>query len=439
MSEHLNVEQRPFVASREALAADDYVFLHYRLETAHDPWVAATHLCQESSTAQWARPGVDEDLRVRYGARVVGLDVVGEQPIPSWPSPFHSGGIYHVVNAVVAQPIVNFGARIPNLLTTALGEGVFHAAGIASVKLEDVEFPEAFLQRFEGPAFGVQGLRDLLGVHDRPLFTGVVKPNVGLPPEAFAELAEAGLRGGLDIAKDDELLSDVPYSPLPLRTRLVVERLRRVEAETGQRKLFLANITDEVENLLQLHDTVYAIGRDRCAVMLNATPVGLSACRMVAHHAKMPLFSHFDMQAALTRMPFFGVSSVVMTRLLRLCGFDAIIMPGPGPRMVSPVEEIQACVQACLKPWGAIRPSLPVPGGSDWAGTLARMREVIGSIDFSLIPGRGVFGHPMGAEAGARTLHQAWEAIQADRPLVEHAESRPELQAALQAFGGLRA
>ena len=55
----------------------------------------------------------------------------------------------------------------------------------------------------------------------------LVKPNIGLPPEAFAELAYQGWLGGLDIAKDDELLGDVAWSPLSARAEKVGEaRLR---------------------------------------------------------------------------------------------------------------------------------------------------------------------------------------------------------------------
>ncbi|HEY4002059.1 MAG TPA: RuBisCO large subunit C-terminal-like domain-containing protein [Candidatus Xenobia bacterium] len=421
-----------FTASRESLPPDDYVFLHYRFETAGPAEAAAVHLCQESSTAQWCRPGHDEDFRPRHGARLVGLQVMGEIDTPSWASPFHPPGPFREVQAVIAQPVVNFGARLPNLLTVALGEGVFHAPGIATIKLVDLELPDAFLASFEGPRFGIEGLRERLGVFDRPLFIGVVKPNVGLPPAAFAALAEAAWRGGLDIAKDDELLSDVAYSPLQDRLRLCLEGLAR--AGTGG-QLFLANITDEVENLLRLQALVQEIGGDRVALMLNAEPVGLSACRMVARHARVPLFSHFDMQAAFTRMPSFGVSSAVWTSLLRLAGFDAIIMPGPGPRMLTSVEEIQACVRACTRPWGNLRASLPVPGGSDWAGTLARMVEVVGHRDFGFIPGRGVFAHPAGPQAGAASLHQAWQAWMRGATLPDHARHHPELAAALAFFG----
>jgi ribulose-bisphosphate carboxylase large chain len=52
---------------------------------------------------------------------------------------------------------------------------------------------------------------------------GVIKPNVGLPPEPFAQIGFEAWLGGLDVAKDDEQLGDVSWSS-------VEERLRRLGA-----------------------------------------------------------------------------------------------------------------------------------------------------------------------------------------------------------------
>ncbi|NTU54223.1 MAG: ribulose 1,5-bisphosphate carboxylase, partial [Chlorobiaceae bacterium] len=55
----------------------------------------------------------------------------------------------------------------------------------------------------------------------------------------------------------------------------------------------------------------------------------------------------------------------------------------------------------------------------------------VGSVDFGFVPGRGVFGHPMGPRAGARSIRQAWEAIEQGISIESYAEDHPELQAML--------
>jgi ribulose-bisphosphate carboxylase large chain len=198
--------------------------------------------------------------------------------------------------------------------------------------------------------------------------------------------------------------------------------------------MYLANITDEVERLADLHDRAVALGAN--ALLVNAMPVGLSGVRMLRRHATVPLIAHFPFIAAFSRLPMHGIHSRVLTRLQRLAGFDAVIMPGFGPRMMTPEREVLDCVRACLEPMGPIAPCLPVPGGSDSAATLEGLYSALGhSADFGFVPGRGVFGHPMGPAAGAASIRQAWDAIARGVPVAEHAATHLELRTALETFG----
>jgi ribulose-bisphosphate carboxylase large chain len=426
---------KEFFADLSSLVGEDYLLLDYSFECFGDPEQAAAHLCSEQSTAQWKRVGVDEDYRPRHAAKVVALDYSPEQkPLsyPLAPSTQQDRLAWHC-QVQIAHPHRNFGPRLPNLLSAILGEGVFFAPNIPLIKLLNIHLPASFLQHFEGPQFGIAGLRDQLKVYDRPFFFGVVKPNIGLDPEAFSLLAYQAWQGGLDIAKDDEMLADTDWSPVIERTQRLGQWRHRVEQETGTPKMYLANITDEVDNITHLHDQVVAAGAN--AVMLNAMPLGLSAARWLRRHARVPMIAHFPLFAALTRLPYYGVHSRVFTLLQRLAGFDAIIMPGFGSRMFTSATEVLANIEACLDPtFGHIAPSLPVPGGSDSAATLEQVYQQIGHVDFGFIPGRGIFGHPMGPKSGAASLHQAWQAIAQGIPVTEYAHQQPELQAALTAF-----
>ncbi len=421
-----------FFARRGDLDPQAYVELDFTFECAGDPREAAAHLCSEQSTAQWRRVGVDEDFRPRFAAKVLELE---SRALPggfSVPVPDAPAGKVHACRATIAHPHGNFGPRLPNLLSAVCGEGVFFAPGIPLIRLEDIRFPDAYLAGFDGPQFGVQGLRERLQAFDRPIFFGVIKPNIGLPASAFAELGLQGWLGGLDIAKDDEMLADVPWCPLEERAALLGAARLRAERETGVPKIYLANITDEVDRLVSLHDVAVANGAN--AVMVNAMPVGLSGARMLRRHATVPLVAHFPCIASFSRLPGHGIHSRVITRLQRLAGFDAIIMPGFGGRMFTPEQEVLENVRACLEPMGPIKPSLPVPGGSDSAATLEKVHRKLGSVDFGFVPGRGVFGHPKGPTAGAASIRQAWEAIAAGVPVATRAFERTELREALAAF-----
>jgi ribulose-bisphosphate carboxylase large chain len=419
-----------FFADQASLDMESYLSFHYLFECVIDPEEAAANLCQEQSTAQWKRVGVDEDLRDRFGAKVIELNVEAQLERPSYPTPGYEDKKSYRCRVKIAHPHRNFGPKIPNLLTAACGEGAFHSPGIAVIRLVDIDFPRSFLQHFQGPKFGIEGLRDMLGVFDRPIFFGVIKPNIGLSPRPFAELAFQSWLGGLDIAKDDEMLGDVEWSPLRERAELLGQARLESEKITGEKKIYLANITDEVDKLIELHDV--AVERGANALMVNGMTTGLSAVRMLRKHAKVPLVAHFDFVAPLTQIGYFGLRSSVITKLQRLAGFDVIIFPGFGGRMKTDAREVMLDVEACFEPLAHIRTSLPVPAGSQWAGTTANLYKKLETVDFGIVPGRAVFQHPMGPKAGAASLRQGWEAVATGQTLAAYAADHVELRLAIE-------
>lgn len=418
---------------------DDYIIETYFFESTIDPKEAAEHLCREQSTAQWKRIGVDEDFRTKHGAKILDLKIV-EDPSAELKHPpasprearlaWRAGLSWCEVK--IAHPHANFGPRIPNILTAVAGEGAFFSPGITTIKLTDIQFPEKFINNFEGPKFGIEGLRELAKVYNRPFFIGVVKPNIGLDPSEFAKLAFDAWEGGLDIAKDDELLFNTEWSPLIERARLCFDAAKRAEDKTGEKKIFLANITDEADQLIKLHDI--AVENGAGMVMVNVMAVGLSAVRMLKKHAVVPIVAHFDFVAPMSRLPFHGISSEILTKFQRIVGCDIIIMPGFGERMKTSDHEVLSNVNECIRKLGQLKKALPTPGGSDWAGTLPIVYERLKSADFGFIPGRGVFGHPMGPKGGAKSLRQAWESIEKGVPLDSYAKEHIELSEAIKTF-----
>ena len=260
------------------------------------------------------------------------------------------------------------------------------------------------------------------------------KPNIGLQPKDYAQIAYEAWIGGLDVAKDDELVADAYWSRLEERSRFLGDLRRKAEALTGKKKIFQANITAEVDCLAELHDVAVANGAN--AVMLNSMTTGLSAVRVLRKRVTVPLVSHFDLYGAMTQIPFHGVREKVFIKLQRMAGFDAILFSGFDARMKASREDVLENVKACLEPFGNLKPSLPIPAGSQWAGSLPELCQALGTVDFAIVPGRGVFEHPSGPECGARSLHQGWEAVMQGVTLEDYAQSYKELQQAIVARKG---
>ena len=86
------------------------------------------------------------------------------------------------------------------------------------MRLLDVRLPREFLAAYRGPQFGVAGTRSLTGVYGRPLIGTIIKPSIGLTPEATAAQAAVLAEAGIDFIKDDELQADgIPHCPFDAR------------------------------------------------------------------------------------------------------------------------------------------------------------------------------------------------------------------------------
>src|SRR5258708_7719892 len=120
--------------------------------------------------------------------------------------------------------------------------------------------PAAFLDKYQGPQFGVGGTRTLSGVFDRPLIGTIIKPSVGLSPAATAGMVDALAEGGIDFIKDDELQADGPHCPFDERLKAVMRVIDRHADASGKKVMYAVNITGEIDEMLRRHDAVAAAG-----------------------------------------------------------------------------------------------------------------------------------------------------------------------------------
>jgi ribulose-bisphosphate carboxylase large chain len=424
----------------EAIATDEYVTATYYLETPMDIYQAAQALAAEQSTGTWRRVGKETDkLRDKFGAKVVGVypipGEVGKRSLPTSISMSEFGAESTEIKAAILQiafPTIDFGAKLANLLSAVAGN-VFEMGAFTAVKLMDLSFPKPFLERFSGPKFGIRGTRRIVQVENRPLVGAIIKPCVGLEADSLAELAYQGAKGGLDFIKDDELIADTEYNSLEERVKKVMAALKRAEEETGEKTLYAFNITDRVDKICQLHDVVVENG-GKC-VMLNVPTAGLSALRVLAEHTQVPIHCHRDFAAAFTRSPYLGINSTLLTKLFRLAGADQIHIGAVKGKLCETDDEALSDSRACLMNFPSISQALPVSSGGQWAGKALANYQKFGHVDFIHLSGAGIYSHPDGAEAGARSVRQAWEAVLSGISLEEYAKEHAELQSAINYFG----
>jgi len=128
-----------------------------------------------------------------------------------------------------------------------------------------------------------------------------------------------------------------------------------------------------------------------------------------------------------------GMSVAAWAKFVRVLGADVVLYPALQGSLKATKADVETIKRVCQTPIHGLRPSFPAIGGGQHAGTLEVHARLFGR-DFIFLCGGGVVGHPQGARSGARSVRQAWEAVQAGTPVARYARQAPELAAALKAF-----
>ena len=413
----------------------------YFIETAFPLEDAAATMAGEQSTGTFVRvPGETDELRERYAARVESIRESGIADRPSLPGSGlprgSSNPVRRTAEVELSWPLENIGPSLPNLLATVAGN-LFELKPFSGLRLLDIALPGEFADRYPGPQFGVAGTRQLCGVSARPVIGTILKPSIGLPPEATAEQVRMLAEAGIDFIKDDELQSNGPHSPFAERLACVMRVLHRHADRTGKRVMYAVNMTGEIDEMLQRLDLVHR-AEGTCA-MVSVNSIGLPAMSVIRRHAQVAIHGHRNGWGMLGRSPAIGMSFVAFQKFWRLAGVDHLHVNGIDNKFCEDNASVIASARACLTPmFAAPRPGceiMPVFSSGQSAKQAPPTYQAIESTDLIYACGGGIMAHPMGPAAGVVSLHQAWEAAVAGIPLADFAATHAELRAALSAFG----
>jgi 2,3-diketo-5-methylthiopentyl-1-phosphate enolase len=330
----------------------------------------------------------------------------------------------------IAFPEINFGPQIPMLLTSVVGN--ISMAG--RIKVLDIRFPERYVAGFQGPKFGIQGVREVLGVPDRPLLNNMIKPCTGYPPEVGVELFHAAALGGCDIVKDDELLANASFCEVQARVKLYMEAERQVYEETGEHTLYTVNVTDEIPQVFDNARRALELGCN--ALMVNYLATGFPVLRALAEDPEInvPILAHMDVAGALYASEWHGLSShLVLGKLPRLGGADIVVFPAPyGKAPVLP-DKFQVTARNMTFPLYGMKPTFPMPSGGITPKMVPTVMRDLGA-DIVIGSGGGIHAHPDGPVAGAKAFRQAISATMEGRSLKEAAEEYADLKVALETW-----
>jgi len=306
-------------------------------------------------------------------------------------------------------------ANVPQILSGVAGN-IFGMKAVARLRLLDLRIPEEIREAHPGPHLGIEGIRDELGIPERPPTATVPKPKLGWSPKQHAERGYEAWVGGVDLIKDDENLTSQSFNNFAKRVEHLARQRERAEAETGETKSALINVTAETNEAIERARLVAEHGFEYAMVDVVTTGfAGLQTIREATGDLDLAIHAHRAMHAMFTKIEDHGMAMYCLAKLLRLVGVDQLHTGTVIGKLVSPENEVVANMdqlrEAHTDPrdnllgqdWGSIKPAFPVASGGLHPGIVPDMIDLYGP-DVVIQLGGGIHGHPDGSTAGAKAL-----------------------------------
>ena len=362
------------------------------------------------------------------------------------PSAFYIDKKRQIVKIAYTQELFE-ADNMPQIMSAIAGN-VFGMKALNSLRLLDISFPKDIIKAYKGPKFGIQGIRELIKVKKRPLLGTIVKPKVGLNEVEHAKVCGEAWIGGLDIVKDDENLTSMTFNKFEKRIEETFKIRDNAENETGEKKIYMPNITAKLSVMKKRADHVIDNGGEY--IMVDILTIGFSALQEIRDYLddkNIVIHAHRAMHAALTRNKKHGMTMLALAKLMRLIGMDQLHTGTVVGKMEGGKQEVLDINEVITKQkitdnnmtmldqdWGNIKPTLPVASGGLSPLHVPALIEILGK-NMVYQFGGGCHGHPEGTKAGARAIRQAVDATLEGFTLEAYAKNHSELKKAIEKWG----
>jgi ribulose-bisphosphate carboxylase large chain len=340
---------------------------------------------------------------------------------------------------------------IVSFLTLAIGNNQ-GMGDVESLQLQDFYVPQRMLQLFDGPAKDISDLWRILG---RPVVNGgyisgtIIKPKLGLRPEPFANAAYQFWLGG-DFIKNDEPQGNQVFCPLKKVIPLVYDAMKRAQDETGQAKLFSANITadDHYEMCARADFILETFGpdADKVAFLVDGY-VGGPGMITTARRQYPGQYLHYHRAghgAVTSPSSKRGYTAFVLAKMSRLQGASGIhvgtmgfgkMEGGKDDRIIAyMIERDSVDGPFYHQEWYGMKPTTPIISGGMNALRLPGFFENLGHGNVINTAGGGSYGHIDSPAAGAISLRQSYECWKSGADPIEYAKSHKEFARAFESF-----
>ncbi len=339
-----------------------------------------------------------------------------------------------IVSVKYPETIFDVAGGLPQILAIVAG-ALFADVDAKKLRLIDIDLPETITNRFKGPKFGWEGIREKLGKSDpkQPLLGVIMRPTMGLNVEEYAEICYNIALNGADFIKDDEKFVNADYCSYEERIPKIRKLLNQAYKKTGNKTIYIVNITTSAHMLNETAERVEKLGAD--IALIASVCVGLSAIQSISEDRsiRLPIYGHRAGYAAFARSEDFGIETLVLLKILRLVGVDMFSVGIIGGVQATRASDIRNNISAATNSWFNIKASLPVCTAGMHPGLVPLNMKLCVTSNIAIFAGWGVHGHPRGVGDGVKAMKQAIEATLEGKDL--EGVTQKELCTALKTFG----
>jgi len=365
---------------------EEYIIADYELEGSNSLADAAWELAIGQSVGnpnvrnQWE----NDELFIKYSAKVIGsrdnLSLLKR-------------GIVQI-----AFPVVNTNWKedgITQLMVQLMG-GQLDIDNIKYCRLLNLEFPDSVKAFFMGPKYGIKGIREYIGVQDRPVLGAIIKPKTGITPEILLKMVKELVEGGVNFIKEDEILSNPDFCPISVRVPMIMDYIR----QSGKKVIYAVCINSDFPYIIDRVKQVYELGGN--GVHINFWN-GLGVYKAV-RELDLPIFVHFQKSGdkILTdKTHRFSIDFKVICKLAGMMGVDFIHAGMWGGYSSTEKEELKGILDELHS-----HDVLPALSCGMHPGLVGAIEKNYG-IQFMANTGGAIHGHPNGSKNGAIAMRSA--------------------------------
>ncbi len=401
----------------------------------------AAHFAAESSTGTNVKISTTDDFTRGVDALVYEIDEAKEIMKIAYPVELFD------------RNLIDGRAMLASFLTLTIGNNQ-GMGDVEYAKMHDFWFPPQYLRLYDGPATDISSMWRVLG---RPVVDGgfivgtIIKPKLGLRPQPFAKAAYDFWLGG-DFIKNDEPQGNQVFAPLKDTITAVADAMRRAQDDTGEAKLFSANITaDDYREIIARGEFIletFAENADHVAFLIDGYVAGPTAITTARRHfPSQYLHYHRAGHGAVTSpQTQRGYTAFVLAKMARCQGASGIHVGTMGygkmegemdDRIIAyMIEQDSADGPFYHQEWQGMKATTPIVSGGMNALRLPGFFSNLGHSNLVLTAGGGSYGHIDGPAAGAKSLRQAEQCWREGADPIAFARDHHEFARAFESFQG---